>query len=347
MPRRNSYEGALHFTKKEVENMQKLLEENGDIDFIEKVKLLFDNLHLTKNEAATTTQANKVLEERLTPGDTSASSDRIKVFYNVYANPADDAAMQRAKDYVKEQMAVLLPDRHQVLIRSIGAKFNVDNATHIHHDEGGNKVGTLKLLWNHCQETDKPGEKIISKENHLLRKWLTRAALSEECASMPLSCNICSWRMSPLPHPHNGGNMWAARCEYIKKLIEPIEFEHKMAQLYKSGDNAMLGTGRFAAEHWVHSHPSIQACDLSTSDYLWNYDNIPKVHDEFKLEAAPRYDWNTFHFNKILHSFPPQWFNFEHRWKEYKFLYNKTPPASWFGWKFYNDSIPADFQRPT
>jgi len=43
MPRRNSYEGALHFTKKEVENMQKLLEENGDIDFIEKVKLLFDN----------------------------------------------------------------------------------------------------------------------------------------------------------------------------------------------------------------------------------------------------------------------------------------------------------------
>eukprot|EP00984_Skeletonema_dohrnii_P023173 scaffold12250_cov150-Skeletonema_dohrnii-CCMP3373.AAC.3 len=43
MPRKNSHKGTLNFTKKEVENMQKLLEENGDIDFIEKVKLLFDN----------------------------------------------------------------------------------------------------------------------------------------------------------------------------------------------------------------------------------------------------------------------------------------------------------------
>jgi hypothetical protein len=43
MPRKNSHRGTLNFTKKEVENMQKLLEENGDIDFIEKVKLLFDN----------------------------------------------------------------------------------------------------------------------------------------------------------------------------------------------------------------------------------------------------------------------------------------------------------------
>eukprot|EP00984_Skeletonema_dohrnii_P000354 scaffold119_cov79-Skeletonema_dohrnii-CCMP3373.AAC.7 len=43
MPRKNSYSRTLNFTKKEVDNMQKLLEENGDIDFIEKVKLLFDN----------------------------------------------------------------------------------------------------------------------------------------------------------------------------------------------------------------------------------------------------------------------------------------------------------------
>jgi len=41
MPRRNSHEGTLNFTKKEVENIQKLLEENGDINFMEKVKLLF------------------------------------------------------------------------------------------------------------------------------------------------------------------------------------------------------------------------------------------------------------------------------------------------------------------
>jgi hypothetical protein len=89
--------------------------------------------------------------------------------------------------------------------------------------------------------------------------------------------------------------MWAARCEYIRKLIEPVEFERKMAQFYnESGDNPMIGTGRYAAEHWVHSHPSIEACDLSTSDYIWDYYDIPKVRDGVKLEAAPRYDWNVF-----------------------------------------------------
>jgi len=301
----------------------------------------FFTLRLTKNDAATSLKVNEA------PGYASSGSDRIKVFYNVYANPADDAAMHRAKDFVKEQMAVIIPDRHQVLIRSIGAKFKVNNATHIQHDNGGNEVVTLKLLWKYCQE--KPSEKVVylhnkgsfhpSKENDLLRKWLTRAALSEECASMPLSCNVCSWRMSPLPHPHTPGNMWAARCEYIRKLIEPVEFEWKMAQFYnESGDNPTIGTGRYAAEHWVHSHPSIEACDLSTSDYIWGYNDIPEVRDGFKLEAAPRYDWNVF-------SGGWDYMKFVDRWEEYKFLYNETPPASWFGWKFYEDSIPADFQH--
>ena len=109
----------------------------------------------------------------------------------------------------------------------------------------------------------------------------------------------------------------------------------------------MIGTGRYSAEHWVHSHPSIQACDLSTSDYLWNNNNIPEVCDEFELQAAPRYDWNTFLLSHLRASSNNPWFQFEHRWAEYKALYNETPPASWFGWKFYNDSIPADFRRPT
>ena len=43
MKRKNTYHGEIHFTKREVENLQKLLEANGDIDFIEKVKLLFGN----------------------------------------------------------------------------------------------------------------------------------------------------------------------------------------------------------------------------------------------------------------------------------------------------------------
>ena len=43
MERKNTYRGEIHFTKRQVENLQKLLETNGDIDFLEKVKVLFGN----------------------------------------------------------------------------------------------------------------------------------------------------------------------------------------------------------------------------------------------------------------------------------------------------------------
>lgn len=43
MKRKNTYRGEIHFTKREVENLQRLLDANGDIDFLEKVKLLFGN----------------------------------------------------------------------------------------------------------------------------------------------------------------------------------------------------------------------------------------------------------------------------------------------------------------
>ena len=44
MNRKNTYGGEIYFTKRQVENLQRLLEMNGDIDFLEKVKLLFGNL---------------------------------------------------------------------------------------------------------------------------------------------------------------------------------------------------------------------------------------------------------------------------------------------------------------
>ena len=271
----------------------------------------------------------------------------INVFFNVYASSSDVAARQRAKHYVDEQMAMLLPE-HQVFVRSIGAQIRVENATHVLHEDEGTEIGTLKLLWDHCQKKDlEDGETVVylhnkgsfhpKKENDLLRKWLTRAALSRECSNMPSSCNVCSYRMSPLPHPHTPGNMWAAKCEYIKQLIDPTKFGAKMEQLYQTEENPMIGTGRYAAEHWVHSHLRVQPCDLSTSDYAWNYDGLPEV-DNFGLEAAPRYDWNK--LSKGLSRNDPR-FGFDHRLAEYKFLYNETPPVSWFGWVFYHDAPAA------
>ena len=43
MPRHNTYRGTLVFTKEEIEDLYKLLNENGDIDFIYEVKNIYGN----------------------------------------------------------------------------------------------------------------------------------------------------------------------------------------------------------------------------------------------------------------------------------------------------------------
>jgi hypothetical protein len=199
----------------------------------------------------------------------------IAVFYNVYADPDD---IVNAQDIVIEQMQHVRPE-HRVLVRSIGAQFPIENATRIRHDQEGSEIETLGLLWDNCRDSPHAENDTVvyihtkgsfhpSDENTMLRRWITPAALSRECSQMPPFCNICSFRFSPHPHPHSPGNMWAARCSYIKLLLDPLKFEQKMEQFYiinkMKESPPEIGTGRFAAEHWVHSHPALKACDLST-----------------------------------------------------------------------------------
>lgn len=38
------------------------------------------------------------------------------------------------------------------------------------------------------------------------------------------------------------------------------------------------GTGRYAFEHWIHSHPHDRPCDLYTTiNFTWGYDGLPTV----------------------------------------------------------------------
>jgi hypothetical protein len=103
----------------------------------------------------------------------------------------------------------------------------------------GSEFETLGLLWNYCRDSPHAENDTVvyihnkgsfhpSKENTMFRRFITPGALSRECSEMPPECNICSFRFSPLPHPHSPGNMWAARCNYIKLLLDPIKFEWEM-----------------------------------------------------------------------------------------------------------------------
>lgn len=266
----------------------------------------------------------------------------ITVFYNIYEG-------HKNTPIINEQLALLRPE-HKVFVRSIGEvplEINDDKATILRHDGTGNETETLELLWNHCLSNTNDTVAYIHNKgsfhqheaNHLLRRFLTRGALSEECSNMPSHCNVCSSRMSPFPHPHTPGNMWVARCEYVQKLMHPITLQAKMRARVYNESSSCRGTGRYAAEHWIHSHPSARPCDLSDDDrYTWSYKGIPKNSKKFKmkLQPAPRFKSKKYEKETIC---PTQKLNYL-LW-EYEVLYNETPSASWWGWKFYD--VSADF----
>jgi len=293
----------------------------------------------------------------------------VPVFYNVYADPNHPSL---ASEIVEEQMGQLRPE-HKVLVRSIGARLGREafdgkdfehsfggartllarsvaapvygphrhrSVTFLQHNDTGDETGTLKYLWMHCQDNEDTVVYIHDKgsfhpteTNTLLRKFITRGALSEECSNMPASCNVCSSRMSPLPHPHTSGNMWAAKCNYIRKLFDPSKFAAKMSLIYGGGENSCIGTGRYAAEHWVHSHPSVKPCDLSANDkFMWGYGHVPNGESEMKLgqpQQAPRYEWAMY----VNLAEGCDWDlkrNLERLRKEYKDLSYGEPDASWW-----------------
>lgn len=236
----------------------------------------------------------------------SSVEQQITVFYNIYTAKAGD--ISTVKQIVEEQLRDLRP-HHEVHVRSIGEQFEIPNTTRIRHDQTGNEIETLELLWKHCHKH--PASRVVyihSKgsfhsrpENTRLRRFLTRGALSDACSFLPEECNVCSSRMSPFPHPHTPGNMWLARCSYVKNLLNPLIFEVAMEETEYLGDVNKaapwcLGRGRFAAEHWIHSHPSVQPCDVAGDEiaYFWGYNGVPDHEFPFNLSTAPRFPLHAY-----------------------------------------------------
>ena len=269
----------------------------------------------------------------------------IRVYYNLFvANQGDS---DRVSKIFSEQYEQLLP-RHRMYINSIGYPLELPNSTTLLElRESGDEKDTLHSLWEYC--TIKPASKVVylhskgsfhaNPENELFRRFLTYGALSEECLSLPAACNVCASRASPVPHPHVPGNMFLARCEYIRKLIDPLLFEAKMrtvTTMPKRLHSACHGLGRYAAEHWVLSHPSAMPCDLSKdSSYVWSYDNIPMGMWNKELAMMPRFDPLVYRL-KICDK--RIGFSLHDRLQEYHDLYNETPTKSWWGWNFFANS---------
>eukprot|EP00581_Thalassiosira_minuscula_P029931 CAMPEP_0183787150 /NCGR_PEP_ID=MMETSP0739-20130205/67395_1 /TAXON_ID=385413 /ORGANISM="Thalassiosira miniscula, Strain CCMP1093" /LENGTH=395 /DNA_ID=CAMNT_0026031227 /DNA_START=129 /DNA_END=1316 /DNA_ORIENTATION=- len=329
---------------------------------------------------------------------------KVHIFYNLFTQSSNDEA--RVRKIVEEQFALVDPTLHEpnVTITSIGhrlplAKASLGNASyHIrqHHQEGDEYL-TLHALWEFCRRAanhpqqhgennnvrdvrvaylHSKGSYTPNPTNDKLRRFLTRGALSSECADLPPSCDVCSSRMSPLPHPHTSGNMWLARCDYVSKLISPSppllapkkkeeggreemllpkeEAAAAMATLHNN-DDACKGRGRYFSEHWIHSHPSVRPCDLYTGkEFVWAYKNIPdeallfssSKEEEGKkkvdLQMAPRFTFSDYVDNDWCQNDGTQRMeNFVAlREEQYRLLYNVTGlEGDWWGWDFLHRSM--------
>jgi len=150
---------------------------------------------------------------------------------------------------------------------------------------------TLQSLHGYCQEHADSFVTFIHdkvsyhrrKEKNDLRRPLTKIVTSDVCQDVEMrknACDVCGVRVSLLRRHRLLGNMWTARCSYIRKLDRPDEFEQRMDDLM---DNALhhteeevlkpsvgqfVGSDRYAIDHWVTSHPSARLCSGGASTGL-------------------------------------------------------------------------------
>lgn len=144
--------------------------------------------------------------------------------------------------------------------------------------------------------------------------------------------------------------MFLAKCSYVQQLIDPAVFEQEMAIVRRIAVGSLaetglvgvhpscFGAGRFAAEHWIHSHPSVKPCDLHTDPkFTWGYKNLDggKIGtgpEDFLMELGPRYHKKKWSEGCIYS-------DLNHRLNEYKLLYDVVPEDDWWGWKFWLDEV--------
>jgi hypothetical protein len=312
--------------------------------------------HGASHQSALTRYSNPSLE--------SSAHSSIPIFYNLFIGKKEDIPW--VAKLMREQLeSNFIPGIHgPVLVNSIGPVSNLStlqlppsiDARLVKHYSQGDEVLTLHDLWQYCRRNDthlqqrviylhSKGSYNPKKENDQLRAYLTRGALSRECSTMPIDkCSVCSSRMSPMPHPHTPGNMWLSRCDYVRQLIDPQQFTEAMQRVITKwkmlGQRAFcMGYDRYAVEHWVHSHPTVQPCDVDgSSNYVWNYDGIPDTNFSLDLQPAPRFRPYSVFVKSGLCKGNLGGTSLHERLAEYAILYGQAPPDGWFGWDFYEEA---------
>ena len=192
--------------------------------------------------------------------------------------------------------------RQSIICHELGA-FNDDRID-------GN---TLESLFNFCDANQ--DHEVVYLSNQLSAhgadvfesnrtKTITAHVLSKDCrlAQHDTSCNVCGSEFYALPFMSFLGNMFVAKCSYVKNLSSPRSFMAERREL--AGDVLMdelkkrlvtgfmnnldspyvLGVHQYSTRHWIGSHPDLVPCDVAPKQST----NGPTGQIELARLQAPR-----------------------------------------------------------
>ena len=321
--------------------------------------------------------------------DTSLASPPVAVFYNVFL-PAQD--LDRALGIVEEQLqqvgsSRLIKEHPQetIYFTTIQRPMNASWMSHactragIHsckllaHHEEAFEDAMLTELHAYCQR--EPLHSVVylhSKgtfhaRNERQANWRRRmtAAVTGPC-ELKDGCNACGLLFQSIPSEHFHGNMWRADCAYIRKLLAPRDFaEARLRTLEALSKEDSLGfylcrdvdynkgTGRYAWEHWLGSHPDIRPCDVagnaSAADWKSDEGKSPAMiwalfphHDHIRDTNMPKPCRNrgrTVWTNQAM--MDREWTLLPGKIYRWSREYNATPTHDSWIWRLYPGGVDA------
>jgi len=227
---------------------------------------------------------------------------------------------------------------------------NTLDCRHLGHLADGHEEYTLQKMHEHCGSVPDPKMRTPDNQTHHLivyihskgsflranmdflqnanEKWmpsLTRAPMTSACLDSLLPrkgsinanghtadsiCNVCGLQVYPLWAIFVPGNMYAAHCSYISKLLPIQDYTEQMQQLarqvrpkgrrlprerdisefwshvgYTNRDDH-YAVGRYSNEHWIGSHPEIRACDITPSNHTGLFSQLAPQDAEKVIALA-------------------------------------------------------------
>ena len=189
-----------------------------------------------------------------------------------------------------------------------------------HIDDNGEELDTLQDLYRHCRAPENLHSRVVymhnkgsyhpSSQNDKLRRAMTDAVTSQMCLEpQDNTCNVCGLVFSAPPQmyaPVMPGNFFTTSCDYVNELFPPRIFRRRMRMLIARAKQLInegrfhfrnereankpwvMGSNRYAAEHWIGTHPNVRPCDLSTKPEYWYWENHDHSKDEFEWAMYPR-----------------------------------------------------------